>query len=940
MSLNNNKPSLADELNARVDCEDLANRLGLERPGDRGNFRSPHHADKMPSLSVYRDKGTGRSKFKDFSQDITGGPVDLYMHVHNCDFRTAVKELGDLYRDISSAFERANPPAGQPRPEPRERTRAEWIADKCLEAARTQDGKEAVLNYLCGRGIAPTVVLHALERGLLGFNSWTSPTIAAGEVNHGGPAVAFIVRTAEGAIAAVDMRYIDPDLNGGMKTQSQGEKEGRPWCSDWRRFATARKVYLVESAINALSILTAMPEAVVLAIRGTGTVRNIDWRAFIGKTVVLCFDNDKPIEHGPKAGTCPGLVAAWAAHEALVALDVPALLVDQQDWKNDDEEPINDVNDFLQEHGADRLQAALKRLEPWLIPGMWGRDQPGKPRIWLPGHDFSIYWRFRVREDFTSYIGKYKKDEETGKEDYELQDVCGFRVAGLSRLTIASDAATMSGEIDNNPMTAFAVMVQVPRHPDKLMRRVLQDEHLHNLEVWKKLGPVYSAPQFLRLVNIMERAAHIGERDAINFVGVAWRKGKLTVNEGPDCYFANPKQQCPYSALTFPRGTVEDARQVITAYQGTFADNAAAQMLVWALGAHLKACLGFWPHFVMQADKGSGKSTLVKRLERSIAMTMFGGDKLASEYRIRTSISGTSHPVGWEEISARKQQIIDTAVAKLQECYQYTSTSATSDQTPFLLSAPVLLAGEDVPVDSIEGKIIRNRLTVAGRGAKMAEDLPRFPVRQWLDFLVDKVTKTSAVKLHAEAVTALNVSSAAEKGDAVAERMVENYAAVRVAWVLLCDFAGIDVSQGGFLASLTAQMNHHISDSKSARQPWVWIVDALLSEIARGTFKYPFIFDELDDEPVLCVRTGHVMDHISREMSLRNFFDSLPVKSDRVFKRALQTANVLASDSIERTVNHKRVGHMVALSLPALAQYGLHAVQPTASAMNGSTETN
>jgi hypothetical protein len=31
---------------------------------------------------------------------------------------------------------------------------------------------------------------------------------------------------------------------------------------------------------------------------------------------------------------------------------------------------------------------------------------------------------------------------------------------------------------------------------------------------------------------------------------------------------------------------------------------------------------------------------------------------------------------------------------------------------------------------------------------------------------------------------------------------------------------------------------------------------------------------------------------------------------------------------------------MVALSLPALAQYGLHAVQPTATAMNGTAETN
>jgi len=71
-----------------------------------------------------------------------------------------------------------------------------------------------------------------------------------------------------------------------------------------------------------------------------------------------------------------------------------------------------------------------------------------------------------------------------------------------------------------------------------------------------------------------------------------------------------------------------------------------------------------------------------------------------------------------------------------------------------------------------------------------------------------------------------------------------------------------------------------------------------------------------------------VMDHIAREHSLRDFWDQLPIKSDRVFKRALQTANVLAEDDIERTCNGRRVAHMVGLSLPALEQYGLSAARP------------
>lgn len=926
----NSRPSIADELNARIDCEDLAYKLGLERPGDRGNFRSPHHADKMPSLSVYRD-ANGRSRFKDFSQDVSGGPIDLYMHVRGDDVSATLRALREMYPHVVPP-EPARPAGGgaatqQP---PRERSRAEWIADKCLADARDPAHRDKLMAYLTGRGIGEKAVQHALDRRALGFNTYTSPKVAAGEIGHGGEAAAFIVWAQEsGQVAAVDMRYLDPAANGGMKTQSQGEKEGRPWCSDWRRFEKARKVYVVESAINALSVETCqIPGTAAIAMRGTGTVAGMDWRLLIGKQVVLAFDNDKPLEHGPNAGYCPGLKAAWTAHEALVALDIPALMIDQDDWTDDDDEPINDLNDYLQAHGVDRLAGALKKLEPWLIPGMRGKDAPGRPRIFLPYHDFAVYWRYRVRDDFTAYVDKYKKDEETGKEDFELSNVCGFRVAGVSRVTIASPTSTMTGDVDTAPQTIFAASVQVPRYSHKLLRRVMADEQLHNVEQWKKLGPVYSAPGFLRMLNVWERAADIGAREAVNFVGLAWRNGRPVVNEGPDCYFTDPRQQCPYSGLVFPSGPRTDARRVIEAYQSTFDGNAAALMLVWALGAHLKAYLGFWPHFVMQAEKGSGKSTLVKRLERSIGMTMFSGQSLQTEFRILTSLSYTSHPVGWEEISARKQELINKAVTNLQECYQYAHTRRGAELLDFLLCAPVLLAGEDVPVKSLTGKIVRNQITKDRRGPPLPDELPVFPVRQWLQYLAD-TPKARVLELHRQCVADLATSCIAAKDDAGAERMLANYGALRTAWTLLADFAEMDLGTGKFLADLTSEMNGHIGETVSDRQPWVWIVETLLSEIARGTFKYPFVFDKTDDdEPFLAVRTGHVMDHIAREHSLREFFDALPVKSDRVFKRALQSAGVLASDDIERACHGKRVAHMVALSLPALEQYHLYAVQP------------
>lgn len=932
---------LAAELNDRIDCEELAQRLGLERPasaGNKGNFRSPHHADKAPSLGVYRDKKSGRSRWMDYSTDEGGGPVDLVIYVRGGDFMAAVRELAELfgYQMPSKAD-----PAAAAAPA-RERSRAEFIADNCARDVRNDDGRAELLTYLEGRGIARSVIERAIARGSLALNTYTNPKANPGEVGYGGLAAAFIVRAQIGGqVMAVDMRYMAPDLNGGVKTQSQGEKSGYPWTSDWRRLEEAKTVYVVESSINALSIETCNPpSSAAVSVRGTGNVDNIDWSFCRGKQVIAVFDNDKPQDHGPKKGYCPGLVAAWRLHEILTGLDISCLLVDQADWweggegKDADKgEPINDFNDYLQARGVDAATKALSKLETWLIPGMPGDDSGlGRPRLWLPAHDFSAYWRYRVQPDFTKVIGKTTRDDD-GNEKFEYQDVCGFRVASVSRVQIASPTSTMTGDVDHSPHTVFALSVQVARHGPKLQRRVVDDERLHNIEVWKKLGPVYAPTPFARMVNVWERAANIGAREAINFVGLAWRDGKPVVNEGPDCFFADPRQQCPYHELIFPSGPVADGRQLLELFRATFADNAALRLLVWGLGAHLKAFLGFWPHMVVQAEKGTGKTTLIKRLERALAMVMSSRQSLQTEFRQLTSLSYTSHPVGWGEMSTNKQDVITKAIANLQEAYQYEHTRRGAELMDFLVCAPVLLAGEDVPVQSLIGKTVRTELTKSRQGPLIPEDIPAFPVKQWLQHLTT-LDKAKVRELQATMVDDMFARCVATTADAGAERMVNNYAAVATAWELLCQFLDVPANQCGFISSLTAEMNAHIGETTSDRQPWAWIVDKLLGEIASSKFFYPFKFDQEDEIPVLCVRTSHVMAHMSQTPYLREFWDGLPVKSDRVFKKQLDAAGVLASDrngsplSVERTVKGARVPHMVALSLPMLREFGLHAVVP------------
>lgn len=905
-----------DELRKRIRIEDLAERLGftLAKAGSRGKtmfYAKRGSGDESnPSLSVF-DDGT---RWKDHAENTGGSVIDFVIYAGRAaDIKEAMRFLHEEY---GIPFDTKDKPA-------EEKSLVDWIAQRCRETP------EPMLDYLRGRKISDDVIEHALKQGAIGFNEWKSNKVPAGEPGHGGPAAAFIVRTLNpGKIVAVDLRYFDPAMNGNVKTQCQGEKHGYGWTSDIRRLLDANTVYIVESPINALSVETCrIPGAAAFAIRGVGNVDNIDYGFLQGKAVRICLDHTDKINE--KTGYRPGLQAAWALHSKLTSLNISAMMVDQAEW----DEGV-DLNDLLQSEGPDEAKIALQRIEPWLIPGLPGRDgRTGKSRIFLPPHDFAQYWRYQVKPDFTSAISKVEEPDENEraegmKEKFKWADLCGFRVAGLTRVAIQSATATMTGDADSQPNVVFSVSVQTPRHGNKLLRRVFEDEALHNVDRWKRFGPIFAPAQFSRMVNILERTADLGSRDALNFVGLAWRGGRLTVNEGPDCYFSNPEQQCPYHNLTFPSGRVDDARKVVAAYQAMFKKNAASILLVWALGGHLKALLGFWPHMQLQANKGAGKSTLIKLLERSIAFTMFSGQSLQTEFRLLTSISHTSHPVGWEEISARRQDIIDKAVGLLQENYQYTVSRRGSEMTEYLLSAPVLLAGEDVPVRSLIGKLVRSELTHK-KGDMPPDDLPRFPVREWIKFLA-AMDKRAVRARYNELRRICLEGSVATGSDDGAVRMVGNYSAVMLAWELLCEFAGIDVAQGDFTQHLLGEMNGHIRDTSADREPWVWIVEIGLSEIARTEFKFPYAWakdfpTEHGSEDVLLIRPSHIIDHISGSNSLREKWNGMPVKSDRVFKKQMLDAGVIVKDGIERTISNRRVSHLCAISLKKLARFGLHA---------------
>ena len=142
---------------------DLAQRLGLVRKAKRGNFEAPGAEGRDPTLACYPAKNGAPSMWKDFRTDEHGDAIALYQMKSSCDFPTAVRELARMY-----GVEIRRPDAPAVRVEP---TLAEFIGDKCLSAACTDDGRATLVDYLASRGIGRSVIDNALRRRTLGRNT-------------------------------------------------------------------------------------------------------------------------------------------------------------------------------------------------------------------------------------------------------------------------------------------------------------------------------------------------------------------------------------------------------------------------------------------------------------------------------------------------------------------------------------------------------------------------------------------------------------------------------------------------------------------------------------------------------------------------------------------------------------------------------------------------
>ncbi|MBR7551070.1 hypothetical protein KC220_21260, partial [Mycobacterium tuberculosis] len=113
---------------------------------------------------------------KDWSQDVGGSCIDLVLHCRP-EVETpleAAKLLGEWYGIPAPVPAQSSLPA--------RKSTEEYIAERC------RANPEPAVAYLASRGIAEAVSRRAIQTGALGWNTWNSNQVPAGEPGHGGPA--------------------------------------------------------------------------------------------------------------------------------------------------------------------------------------------------------------------------------------------------------------------------------------------------------------------------------------------------------------------------------------------------------------------------------------------------------------------------------------------------------------------------------------------------------------------------------------------------------------------------------------------------------------------------------------------------------------------------------------------------------------------------------
>jgi len=262
----------------RVNLVDLLTRawkMSFRREGNSFKALSPFKKETEASFYAAVDHD-GHWVWCDHSDGSSGSIIDLMIrHFKSDDFHTANAAACKLVKQC----EMNTDPSSLKTPAPAEDD-WEWLYEKL----RANDAT-ACLEYLTGRGLGQELVERLVKQGIVVLNPL-----------DGSRYCCFAVRGANGKLHSLFNRLID----GPAKRKKFLLGRQHAFCWNWEKVANAKEVHLCESIIDALSISTMKPTAVVLAVPGANF--NLSHLELPAQTrVIEAFDDD---DAGRSAAAC------------------------------------------------------------------------------------------------------------------------------------------------------------------------------------------------------------------------------------------------------------------------------------------------------------------------------------------------------------------------------------------------------------------------------------------------------------------------------------------------------------------------------------------------------------------------------------------------------------------------------------------------------------
>jgi len=309
-------------------------------------------------------------------------------------------------------------------------------------------------------------------------------------------------------------------------------------------------------------------------------------------------------------------------------------------------------------------------------------------------------------------------------------------------------------------------------------------------------------------------------------------EGDLVPSDG--VHFPQGREESVYHGHRF---ATSGSKLIFDRFAALIRSQHLAMVLVWALGSLLKPKLGWaYPHLVVTADSGTGKSTWAGILEarfgwRSIA----GPTEFQTSYRTKKSFANTNVPIQVEEIGRLSNQARQWLIQNANLAYNRELSTHGHLDKRFVLCAPMLAWGQDFGVRDVAlaTKVIRADLRTADKDrdalASLRATSDVWPMADWARFLCEWVNRRNLLALLAEKSSWLReqVDSDQYIEASNTDRVFWNYAAVLVSADAVAAFGvNVDITDVT-VETLRAQLCDQSERPSIARQFLAKLIDEI-----------------------------------------------------------------------------------------------------------------